>query len=158
MSSMSLTNVPSVGQKPTNLLFSTNKLPCPCISEALRITEQNGCICLRWQSEAETDALSSVLLLFHVKKKNPTKMNNENAFVEMEIDHCMIMPCYQWIKYFENSKSRLASSEYLAFLYRKTTKINFVFKPTRFCQKSSPGNLPFCYCVFFFVEGGFEKF
>lgn len=81
-------------------------------------------------------------------KKTTTKMNNENAFVEMETDHCMIMPCYQWIKHFENSKSHLASSEYLAFLYRKTTKINFVFKPTRFCQKSSPGNLPFCYCVF----------
>lgn len=79
--------MPSVGQKPTNLLFSTNKLPC--ISEALRITEQNGCICLRWQSEAETDALSSVLLLFNVEK-NPMKMNNENAGNKSLYDHAML--------------------------------------------------------------------
>lgn len=92
MSSIWLTNVPSVGQKPTNQLFSTNKLPCPCISEALRITEPNGCICLRWQSEAETDALSSVLLLFNVEK-NPNKNEQRKCICwngkESLYDHAM---------------------------------------------------------------------
>lgn len=113
-----------------NLLYLSNQSLCPCTSE---VPGSQGGITASvwWLSEAKTLLCN---LTFHCKIQQKWA---QNAFVEMEIDHKMIMPCNQWIKYFEPEFDFVRI--YLAFLHRQTTKTP-PLNPAG-CQNSSLGFL-----------------